>query len=67
MIPFVDARVFQKYDDKTFWGTIEESSPEKIIVKWDTSGVHGQTYTTFHGKLAPSSLIRVNDCWEVKI
>lgn len=64
MVPLLEARVFQTYEQKTFWGVIEEVSDKKIVIKWDTVGNIGQSHTTFHGDL--SAVTRYHDCWEVK-
>jgi hypothetical protein len=64
MMPFIKDRVFQICEQKTFWGEIEESTDQKVVIKWDSLGNLGQSYTTFHGK--HSGLVRVRDCWEVK-
>jgi hypothetical protein len=61
---FTNDRVFQEYDQKTFWGCIEEFSDKKIVIKWDSFGNLGQSQTTFHGDL--SAVTRYRDCWQVK-
>ena len=65
MTPLIEARVFQVYGDKTFWGNIQEVSDKKIVIKWDSTGNLGQSSTTFHGDL--NAVSRFRDCWQLKI
>lgn len=60
---FPQDRVFQVYDQKTFWGRIEEVTDTKVVIKWDSVGNLGQSSTTFHGDL--SAVVRNRDCWQV--
>lgn len=64
MTPALQDRVFQEYDQKMFWGKIQEVTDKKIVIKWDSFGSIGQSHTTFHGNL--SAVTRNRDCWQVK-